>query len=42
LLEFLWPLVEYLHDVKQVDKRPLKTLVQSVEAIVAFRDETHG
>jgi len=42
LLEFLWPLVEYLHEVKKVDKRPLKTLVQSVEAIVAFRDETHG
>lgn len=40
LLRFLEPLVQEL-DVT-VDKRPLRTLVQTVEAIVAFRDRTHG
>src|SRR5229473_5638085 len=39
-LRFLEPLVREL-DVT-VDKRPLRTLVQTVEAIVAFRDRTHG
>lgn len=42
LLRFLHPLVQHLHDVNKVDKRPLKTLVQVVEAILAFRDEAHG
>jgi hypothetical protein len=42
LLRFLHPLVHHLHDVNKVDKRPLKTLVQVVEAILAFRDEAHG
>ena len=40
LLRFLEPLVHEL-DVT-VDKRPLRTLVQTVEAIVAFRDRNHG
>jgi len=40
LFRFLEPLVQEL-DVT-VDKRPLRTLVQTVEAIVAFRDRTHG
>lgn len=40
LLRFLEPLVQEV-DVT-VDKRPLRTLVQTVEAIVAFRDRTHG
>ncbi len=39
-LRFLEPLVREL-DVT-VDKRPLRTLVQTVEAIVSFRDRTHG
>lgn len=40
LLQFLEPLLREL-DVT-VDKRPLRTLVQTVEAIVAFRDRNHG
>src|SRR6266853_6800618 len=40
LFRFLEPLVHEL-DVT-VDKRPLRTLVQTVEAIVSFRDRTHG
>jgi Transposase DDE domain len=39
-LQFLEPLVREL-DVT-VDKRPLRTLVQTVEAIVSFRDRAHG
>src|SRR5260221_822036 len=39
-LRFLEPLVREL-DVT-VDKRPLRTLVQTVEAIQAFRDQNHG
>lgn len=39
-LRFLDPLVREL-DVT-VDKRPLRTLVQTVEAILAFRDRNHG
>ena len=39
-LRFLEPLVREL-DVT-VDKRPLRTLVQTVEAIVSFRDQAHG
>lgn len=42
LLEFLGPLVEQLHQANKLDKRPLKTLVQAVEAIVAFREAGHG
>jgi hypothetical protein len=42
LLEYLGPLVQHLHDVNKVDKRPLKTLVQTVEAILAFRDRCNG
>lgn len=42
LLRFLYPLVHRFHVVNRVDKRPLKTLVQGVEAILAFRDEAHG
>src|SRR5260370_1725719 len=38
-LRFLEPLVREL-DVT-VDKRPLRTLVQTVEAIVSFRDQPH-
>lgn len=40
LLRFLYPLVQQLHST--VDIRPLRTLVQTVEAILAFRDSTHG
>ncbi|HVB22898.1 MAG TPA: hypothetical protein VNG51_13225 [Ktedonobacteraceae bacterium] len=40
LFRFLEPLLHEL-DVT-VDKRPLRTLVQTVEAIVAFRDRNHG
>src|SRR5947209_19548982 len=40
LLRFLEPLVCELDAT--VDKRPLRTLVQTVEAIVAFRDRNHG
>ena len=42
LLEYLGPLVQRLHTVNKVDKRPLKTLVQTVEAILAFRDRCNG
>lgn len=41
-LHFLGPLVEHLHAVNKLDKRPLKTLVQAVEAMVAFREAGHG
>src|SRR5258708_31517147 len=40
LLRFLEPLAHEL-DVT-VDKRPLRTLVQTVEAIGAFRDRNHA
>lgn len=40
LLRFLYPLVQQLH--MSMDIRPLRTLVQTVEALVAFRDSTHG
>lgn len=40
LLRFLYPLVQELHTT--MDIRPLRTLVQTVEALVAFRDSTHG
>ncbi len=39
-LRFLEPLVRALDST--VDKRPLRTLVQTVEAIVSFRDQAHG
>jgi hypothetical protein len=39
-LEFLGPLVCEIHET--VDKRPVRTLVQAVEAILAFRDHNHG
>ena len=39
-LRFLEPLVRELDGT--VDKRPLRTLVQTVEAIVSFRDRNHG
>lgn len=39
-LQFLEPLVRELD--LTVDKRPLRTLVQAVEAIVSFRDRHHG
>jgi len=42
LLTFLWPLLQQLSHENKVDKRPLRTLVQTVEAILAFRDEAHG
>lgn len=42
LLRFLYPLVRHFHEVNHVDKRPLRTLVQVVVAIIAFRDEAHG
>lgn len=37
---FLEPLLRELDTT--VDKRPLRTLVQTVEAILVFRDQTHG
>ncbi len=37
---FLEPLVQELDAM--MDKRPLRTLVQTVEAILAFRDQNHG
>jgi hypothetical protein len=40
LLRFLSPLAKELHS--SMDIRPLRTLVQTVEALVAFRDSTHG
>src|SRR5260370_37552130 len=40
LLRFLSPLVPDMHTT--VDSRPLRTLVQTVEAILALRDSTHG
>lgn len=40
LLQFLYPLLHELH--ASVDVRPLRTLVQALEAMVAFRDRTHG
>jgi len=40
LLRFLYPLAQELHTT--MDIRPLRTLVQTVEALVAFRDSTHG
>src|SRR5712692_2045246 len=40
LSRFLDPLLHELYVT--VDKRPLRTLVQTVEAIVAFRDRNHG
>ena len=40
LARFLDRLLRELHVT--VDKRPLRTLVQTVEAIVAFRDQNHG
>jgi hypothetical protein len=40
LLRFLYPLVQELHT--RVDSRPLRTLVQTTEAILALRDSTHG
>src|SRR5258708_13629514 len=40
LLRFLYPLAKELHTT--MDIRPLRTLVQTVEALVAFRDSTHG
>lgn len=40
LLRFLHPLVQELQTT--MDIRPLRTLVQTVEALVAFRDSTHG
>lgn len=40
LLRFLYPLVQELHTT--VDIRPLRTLVQTVEAILVFRESTHG
>jgi hypothetical protein len=39
-LRFLEPLLREL-DVT-IDKRPLRTLVQTVEAMVSFRDRSHG
>src|ERR1700730_13909039 len=40
LLRFLSPLAKELHAT--MDIRPLRTLVQTVEALIAFRDSTHG
>jgi len=37
---FLEPLLRELYE--RVDKRPLGTLVQTVEAMLAFRDSSHG
>jgi hypothetical protein len=42
LLRYLYPLVHRLQTANKMDKRPLKTLVQVVEAILVFRDEAHG
>jgi hypothetical protein len=40
LLQFVEPLLRELD--AQMDKRPVRTLVQAVEAILAFRDRNHG
>jgi hypothetical protein len=40
LLRYVEPLVRELDET--VDKRPLRTLVQAVEAMVAFRDRNNG
>jgi len=40
LFGFLEPLLQELD--ASMDKRPLRTLVQTVEAILAFRDQNHG
>ena len=40
LLRFLSPLAKELHT--SMDIRPVRTLVQTVEALVAFRHSTHG
>src|SRR5260370_17175300 len=40
LLRFLYPLAQELHTTRDI--RPLRTLVQTVDALVAFRDSTHG
>lgn len=40
LLRFVEPLVRQLDET--VDKRPVRTLVQAVEAIIAFRDRCDG
>jgi hypothetical protein len=40
LLRFLSPLAKELH--ASMDIRPLRTPAQTVEALVAFRDSTHG
>lgn len=40
LLRFVEPLVRELDET--VDKRPVRTLVQGVEAIIAFRDRCNG
>jgi hypothetical protein len=40
LLQFLEPLLRELD--AQMDKRPVRTLVQAVEAILVFRDRNHG
>ena len=40
LLQFLEALVRELDG--NMDKRPVRTLVQAVEAILVFRDRNHG
>lgn len=40
LLEFVGPLAQEIHET--VDKRPVRTFVQTIEAILAFRDQNHG
>src|SRR5438128_2474603 len=40
LVRFLSPLLRKLYQT--VDIRPLRTLVQTVEAILTFRDQSHG
>src|ERR1700726_1855563 len=40
LLQFLHPLVREMD--AEMDKRPVRTLVQAVEAILVFRDRNHG
>ena len=40
LLRFLYPLAQELQT--SMDIRPLRTLVQTVEALIAFGDSTHG
>jgi len=42
LLQLLYPFVQMLSQLNHLDPRPLRTLVQAVEAILTFRDQSRG